>query len=53
MGDLEEPGGAFEAAVFATEVEAESIAHDWDVEVNGDLHKLVDLVFGEELGFVD
>ena len=53
MGDLEEPSGAFEAAVFTTEVEAETIAHDRDIEVNGDLHELVDLVFGEELGFVD
>ena len=53
VGDLEEASGAFETAVFLAEVEAETIGHDGDVKLDGDLHELVGLVFGEELSFVD
>lgn len=31
MGDLEESSGAFEAAIFLSEIEAEAISHDRDV----------------------
>ena len=43
FGDLEEAGGAFEAAVVLAEVEAEAVSDNRDVEINSDESKLVGL----------
>ena len=46
FGDLEEAGGAFEAAVVLAEVEAEAVSDNRDVEINSDESEFVGLFRG-------
>ena len=52
MSDLKKAGHSLESVVGLTEIEAESIGHDWEVEIDGNLHELIGLFRGEELRFV-
>ena len=53
MSELEQTSRTFETAGFTSEVKAETVADNRDVEEDGNVHELVDLFFGQELGFVD